>query len=194
MDGILRDVPFAFVYLDDILVASHSPREHSQHLRQIFTLLPSNGLVINRPKCIFGVDELDFLGHHVSSRGIAPLAERVSALRNSGAPKDRTSLQRFLGMINYYHRFLPGMQAFWPHFMLKPMARDKILSGLQNVRTLLMERKMPLVVQPCCITLNQTHQQALQWIHQTLPFVHSLSNARVALHGVANSISSLYFS
>ncbi|KAK3792619.1 hypothetical protein RRG08_035953 [Elysia crispata] len=36
MDGILRDVPFAFVYLDDILVATHSPREHSQHLRQIF--------------------------------------------------------------------------------------------------------------------------------------------------------------
>ena len=110
MDGILRDVPFAFVYLDDILVASHSPREHSQHLRQIFTLLSSNGLVIIRAKCIFGVDELDFLGHHFSSRGIAPLAERVSALRNSGgAPKDRTSLQRFLGMINYYHRFLPGI-------------------------------------------------------------------------------------
>ena len=109
MDGILRDVPFAFVYLDDILVASHSPREHSQHLRQIVTLLSSNGLVINRAKCIFGVDELHFLGHHVSSRGIAPLAERVSALRNSGAPKDRTSLQRFLGMINYYHRFLPGI-------------------------------------------------------------------------------------
>ncbi|KAK3773613.1 hypothetical protein RRG08_022322 [Elysia crispata] len=105
----IRDVPFAFVYLDDILVASHSPREHSQHLRQIVTLLSSNGLVINRAKCIFGVDELDFLGHHVSSRGIAPLAERVSALRNSGAPKDRTSLQRFLGMINYYHRFLPGI-------------------------------------------------------------------------------------
>ncbi|KAK3762357.1 hypothetical protein RRG08_047193 [Elysia crispata] len=109
MGGILRDVPFGFVYLDDILVASRSPQEHSQHLRQKFTLLSSNGLVINRAKCIFGGDELDFLGHHVSSRGKAPLAERVSALRNSGAPKDRTSLQRFLGMINYYHRFLPGI-------------------------------------------------------------------------------------
>ena len=109
MGGILRDVPFGFVYLDDILVASRSPQEHSQHLRQIFTLLSSNGLVINRAKCIFGVHELDFLGHHVSSRGIAPLAERVLALRNSGAPKDRTSLQQFLGMINCYHRFLPGI-------------------------------------------------------------------------------------
>ena len=56
MDGILRDVPFAFVYLDDILVACHSPQEHHQHLQQLFTLLSSNALVINKAKCVFGAD------------------------------------------------------------------------------------------------------------------------------------------
>ena len=109
MDGILRDVPFAFVYLDDILVASHSPQEHHQHLKQLFTLLSSNGLVINKAKCVFGADEIDFLGHHVSAAGITPLPDRIAALQNSSAPTDRTSLQRFLGMVNYYHRFLPGI-------------------------------------------------------------------------------------
>ncbi|GFO39151.1 Gag Pol polyprotein, partial [Plakobranchus ocellatus] len=74
MDGVLRDVPFAFFYLDDILVASHSPKEYSQHLQYLFTLLSSNGLVINKAKCIFGADELDFLGHHISADGITPLA------------------------------------------------------------------------------------------------------------------------
>ncbi|GFO17022.1 transposon ty3-g Gag-Pol polyprotein [Plakobranchus ocellatus] len=108
-DGVLRDVSCAFVYLDDILVASHSPQEHSQHQQQLFTLLSSNKLVINKGKCIFGADELDFLGHHVSADGITPLTDRVVALRESMAPKNRTSLQRFLGMINYYHRFLPGI-------------------------------------------------------------------------------------
>lgn len=111
MDGILRDVPFAFVYLDDILVASRSPQEHTQHLQQLFSLLSSNGLVINKAKCIFGVDKIDFLGHHVSMEGITPLPDRIAALRDSGAPRDRTSLQRFLGMVNYYHRFLPGIAA-----------------------------------------------------------------------------------
>ncbi|GFS18576.1 transposon Ty3-G Gag-Pol polyprotein [Elysia marginata] len=62
---------------------------------------------INKAKCIFCADELDFLGHHVSADGITPLAERVVALRDSRAPQNRTS--RFLGMINYYHRFLPGI-------------------------------------------------------------------------------------
>ncbi|GFN96957.1 Pol polyprotein [Plakobranchus ocellatus] len=108
MDGVLRDLPFAFVYLDDILVASHSPQEHSQHLQHLFTLLSFNGLVINKAKCIFGADELDFLGQYVSADGITPLADRVVALCESRAHQNRTSLQRFLGMINYYHRFLPG--------------------------------------------------------------------------------------
>ena len=109
MDRILRDVPFAFVYLDDILVASHSPQEHHQHLQQLFTLLSSNGLVINKAKCAFGADEIDFLGHHVSAAGITPLPDRIAALQNSSAPADRTSLQRFLGMFDCYHRFLPGI-------------------------------------------------------------------------------------
>ncbi|GFN87854.1 transposon ty3-g Gag-Pol polyprotein [Plakobranchus ocellatus] len=109
MDGILRDIPFAFVYLDDILVASRSSQEHAQHLEQLFKLLSANGLVINKAKCIFGAEELDFLGYHVSAIGIAPLPDRVAALRDSKPPQNRTGLQRFTGMINYYHRFLPGL-------------------------------------------------------------------------------------
>ena len=107
MDGILRDIPFAFVYLDDILVASKSQREHLDHLRQVFQLLSSNGLVINRAKCVFGEKQLNFLGHRVSAEGVQPLPDRVKDLMEFAAPTNRTALQRFLGMINYYHRFLP---------------------------------------------------------------------------------------
>ena len=66
-----------------------------------------NGLIINKTKCVFGSDKLDFLGHHVSADGITPLPDWIAALRDSG----RTSLQRFLGMVNYYHRFLLGIAA-----------------------------------------------------------------------------------
>ena len=80
MDGILRDIPFTFVYIDDILVASHSHKEHYEHLEQLFKLLSTNGLVINKGKCVFGVSELDFLGHRVTTQGILPLPDRVIAL------------------------------------------------------------------------------------------------------------------
>ena len=107
MVGILRDIPFAFVYLDDILVASRSHDDHQEHLKRLFSLLSSNGLVLNKAKCLFGAEKLDFLGHQVSARGISSLPDRVTALREHPAPKDRASLQRFFSLINYYHRFIP---------------------------------------------------------------------------------------
>jgi len=109
MDGVLRDVPFVFVYLDDILIASKSPQEHEQHLRHVFRLLSANGLVLNKAKCVFGVNELDFLGHRVTPEGIRPMPERVTAIREYPVPSNKASLQRFLGMINFYHRFMPGI-------------------------------------------------------------------------------------
>lgn len=106
MDGVLRGVDFAFVYLDDILVASTSASVHAEHLRVVFRLLAVNGLVINRGKCVFGVTELTYLGHQVSAKGIAPVPERIAAITSYPVPTSKVSLQRFLGMLNYYRRFL----------------------------------------------------------------------------------------
>ncbi|KAK7877068.1 hypothetical protein WMY93_032223 [Mugilogobius chulae] len=55
MDSVLRDMPFLFVYLDDILVASSSVEEHMTHLRQLFQRLSDHGLIVNPTKCQFGL-------------------------------------------------------------------------------------------------------------------------------------------
>ena len=104
MDEILGDLPYCFVYLDDILVFSKDPQEHLEHLRQIFEILTANGLVVNRAKCVLGVTELDFLGFHVNADGITPLPEKVEAIRAVKAPSTIKELQRFLGMVGYYRR------------------------------------------------------------------------------------------
>ena len=104
MDSILGDLPFCYVYLDDILVFSNSPSEHLEHLRQIFEILEANGLVVNRPKCVLGVSELDFLGFRVTKEGILPLAEKVEAIRAVKVPTTVKELQRFCGMVNYYRK------------------------------------------------------------------------------------------
>ena len=66
MDSILRDIPNIFVYLDDILVNSANATEHAQLLRRVFIALSKAGMVVQRAKCVFGVLEITFLGHHVS--------------------------------------------------------------------------------------------------------------------------------
>ena len=107
MDQVCRELSFVFVYMDDILVASNTPEEHDQHLQTLFTRLSQYGLVINPDKCQFDVSTLDFLGHCVSSAGIAPLEDRVEAIHNFPVPHNKTSLQEYLGFINFYHRFYP---------------------------------------------------------------------------------------
>lgn len=111
MDSIFQHLDFTFVYLDDILIASTSPAEHFDHLHQVFSLLSSNGLIIQKSKCVFGVKELEYLGHLITVDGVKPLPSRTDSIRNFPTPVSRASLQRFLGMINFYHRFLPGIAA-----------------------------------------------------------------------------------
>ena len=106
MDAILGDIPYAFVYLDDILIASATLEEHLQHLKEVFTILEKNGLVVNRKKCILGQSSLEFLGHLVDQNGIMPLPEKVEAIVATTPPTSIKQLQRFHGMVNYYRRFI----------------------------------------------------------------------------------------
>ena len=107
MDQIFGEVPRVFVYIDDILVASVDEKEHLHDLKVVLDSLRENGLVTNRKKCILGRTSLEFLGYLVDANGISPLPERVAAIREFQRPTSIKELQRFLGMVNYYRRFIP---------------------------------------------------------------------------------------
>ena len=106
MDEILGDVPRVFVYIDDILVASESIEQHLGDLRHTFETLRENGLVVNKKKCLLGRSSIEFLGYMVDATGISPLPHRVEAIRKIPPPTTIKELQSFLGMINYYRRFV----------------------------------------------------------------------------------------
>jgi len=98
---------FCFTCIDDLLIASSSPEGHKQHLSQVLERLSAHGININPQKCIFGVESLDFLGHHVDCHGICPLEEKKQTIRNIPQPNTQRKLRDFLGLVNFYHRFLP---------------------------------------------------------------------------------------
>ena len=109
MDTVCQGLQFAFVYIDDILVDSKDSETHKQHLYLLFQRLQEHGLVINVSKCQFGRSSLDFVGHHITCNGIImPLPDKVDAITQLEQPVTVKGLQEFVGMINFYRRFIPA--------------------------------------------------------------------------------------
>ncbi|GFV04998.1 hypothetical protein TNCV_1347461 [Trichonephila clavipes] len=107
IDELTRGLKGVYAFIDDIIIASQNVQEHTTNLRALFERLYYYGLTIKPSKCTFGVDSLKFLGFQVSSEGISPLPDRVNAIQNFPRPNTLTQLRRFLGMINFYRRFIP---------------------------------------------------------------------------------------
>ena len=111
IDHVTRVLDFLLIYLDDLLVTSPDHRTHKKQLKILFTRLAEYGIIIGPEKCQFGTTELGFLGHHVCSEGISPLPSAVDAIVNFARPEKQRALRRHLGIVNYYHRFIPHCAA-----------------------------------------------------------------------------------
>ena len=107
IDQVLHGLDFVYAYIDDLLIASSTKEEHVQHLKLLFDRLTKFGVVINPSKCEFGSGSLEFLGHHIDSDGIMPLESKVQIIHDFPPPTSLTKLREFLGMINFYRRFIP---------------------------------------------------------------------------------------
>ena len=103
---VFRDLPFVYVYLDDILVASSSDEEHCTHLRRLLQRLAEYGLVVNPQKCTLGQASLDLLGYLVTYAGIIPLQDRVQS-KDYPQPRTSKALQEYLDLLNFYRRSVP---------------------------------------------------------------------------------------
>ena len=135
MDAILGDLPRVYVYIDDILVASESQEQHLEDLEAVFKTLSENGLVVQRSKCVLGVPSLEFLGYRVDSTGISPLPDRVDAIKSTTPPTSVKELQRFLGMIGYYRRFVPKAAQHMYHLFEALKGKPKMLAWTPQCQT-----------------------------------------------------------
>ncbi|KAJ9523014.1 hypothetical protein QJQ45_023818 [Haematococcus lacustris] len=94
------------VYLDDILIFSRNQQEHAQHLRRVLDLLQEHKLYAKLSKCEFGLDKTEFLGHIISSAGIACDPAKVAAVETWPVPTTVHDVRSFLGLANFYRRFI----------------------------------------------------------------------------------------
>ena len=171
MDGMLHSLPFAFAYIDDVLIASESQEEHEEHLRCVFQKLADNNIIINTSKCQFGRTEIEFLGHLVSADGIRPTVSKVQSIQEFPQPSSRKQLRRFLGMVNFYRQCIPHCAQ-----ILQPL--DSMLAGK--------ETKAPLTWSEEATCAFKTAKQALN-AATTLP--HPQPDAPISLMIDASNVA-----
>ena len=104
------------VQVDVILVSGASDEDHLNNLEEVLKRLASAGLRLRKNKCVFMEPQVTYLGHKVSKEGIQPLDDKVKVITNAPAPKNVLELKSYLGMIDYYQKFLPYLSS-----MLAPL-------------------------------------------------------------------------
>lgn len=99
---------FVVVFIDDIFIYSKSEEEHVEHLKIVLQVLKEKKLYAKFSKCEFWLKEVSFLGHIISSSGIAVDPSKVDAVSRWETPKSFTEVRSFLGLASYYRRFIEG--------------------------------------------------------------------------------------
>ncbi|CAC5366936.1 unnamed protein product [Mytilus coruscus] len=99
------------VRVDDILITGSSKSEHLNNLETVLGKIQESGMRLNKDKCVFLTPEVVYLGHRIDQYGIYSIESKVKAITEAPEPKNVTELKSYLGMLNYYNRFLPDLSS-----------------------------------------------------------------------------------
>ena len=109
MENLFQGCKGMSVYLDDLLVAGSTVKEHLENLDKVLGIMATAGLTLNLTKCKFMLPSVEYLGHVIDQHGLHPTKEKVKAIRKAPEPQNVSELRSFLGIINYYAKFLPNL-------------------------------------------------------------------------------------
>ena len=111
IQGILQGIPNVCVYLDDILITGHNEKDHLNNLDAVLTRLGDAGMRPKQKECAFTLPTVEYLEHHISEEGLRPTQEKVRATTEAPAPQNVTQLRAFLGLVNYYGKFVQQLSS-----------------------------------------------------------------------------------
>ena len=112
MDQILQGLDGVICYLDDILVSGKSENEHLEILQKVLERLKEHGIRVKKSKCAFMKASVQYLGHIIDADGLHATDSKIQAITEARAPRNVQELRSFLGLLNYYARFIPNLSSF----------------------------------------------------------------------------------
>jgi hypothetical protein len=108
MNSIFRPYlrKFVLVFFDDILIYSPNWTMHIEHVKTAFEILRHHQFFIKLNKCVFGQQEVEYLGHIVTSQGVKADKGKIQSMLNWPCPTNVSELRGFLGLTGYYRKFV----------------------------------------------------------------------------------------
>lgn len=106
VETLLKDIPNVVVYIDDILLSGKDQCELNNTTESVLQRLSDVGLVVKKEKCTWNQKSISFLGHVISDKGVSPMPAKLDAIEKMKHPTNTSELKTFLGIVNYYRKFL----------------------------------------------------------------------------------------
>ena len=109
MDEIILGLPGVVKNMDDFLIFGETVEEHDKNLHNVLRVMEEYGMTLNKGKCKFRQEIVEFLGFMISKDGIYPKEERLAAIKKFARPTNITELRRFMGMAQQLSKFTTNL-------------------------------------------------------------------------------------
>lgn len=106
MDEMLSDIEGARAVMDDILIAGKDLKTHNEILGKVVKRATEWNLKLNFDKCQIRKNQVKYVGHLITDRGLAPDPDKVRAVREMKRPENKEDVKRFLGFVQYLSKFI----------------------------------------------------------------------------------------
>ena len=155
MNAALRPLigKICHIYIDDIVIWSNTVAEHVKHINMVMNALIVARLFCSPKKCDFFLMEMDFLGHHISARGIEPNTSKIQKIPDWPIPTNSTEVRAFLGLVQYIASFLHKLANHT--YILTPLTNKslKTLFSWTAEHQCAFESIKALVIRANCLTV-----------------------------------------
>ena len=125
IEQVMSGVPGTQVILDDMIVTGKTDQEHLENFEMVFQRLSENGLKANVEKCKFFKEKVTFCGHEIDRNGLHKTQSKIDAVVNAPKIENVEQLRSFLGLVQYYSKFLPNLST-----ILRPL-HELLVKGKQ---------------------------------------------------------------
>lgn len=210
-DFIKRKVVVAF--FDDLGLGTYTIEEHVELLSELLQVLADNHIKLNFAKCQFLKTRIEFLGYEIEFNKINPSNRHIASVQNYPVPVDVRSLQRFVGFVSYFRKFILDFHkiALPLYDLLKNGSEFKFekkhFEAFEKLRAILLSKPVLCIYSPDAETELHTDASAIGFgaillqkqrfddkLHPVMYFSRKTTDSESKLHSFELETLAVYYS